>query len=284
MKNEGISKTLLVTSVIINIILLITLFNVNNEVSNLNSNVINLQNNINNIEYKVNNLEYSLREENSFVLNTELKVDVGTISTEGCKVKANVSFKDLSQEEKPYILYRQFYNIKNNIQVKDDNWIEVELDKVATLAYEANLDIKYGYNYEYKIITKGTNEKSSEIQILESKLYQPVYMDPNQYYSDNKVRGIIINVIKRYDVQGFDIDTITLKIDGNENVYTAEQVDKVEYYGEKEYYLKGEENIEVKQYKIEVPIKELDANSRTYTFLEMRCKNGFNIVERSIGL
>lgn len=288
MKKEKIIYILLVTSVVINLFLFGQVTTLKNNIEDANNKLSNLEFNLSSVNNKVHDIYNQLKEEANFIADVNFNADIESIFTEGCKLKASIAFKNLSEGEEPYILYRK-YSEKNTNLKKESEWIETKLVESATLSYEGNFDIDYNYDYQYKIVTKGSIERSSEIETIETNEYQPIDMYIDSTYDDDNIIGKIITVIKRYDIEGFDVDNITMNIDGINKIYTAEEISKEDpyYYNSNYYEDKVNSAVEVRKYKIEIPTRNLSNMNYNQelrmAFIELTCKNGFKMMKREIG-
>lgn len=289
MKKEKIIYILLGASIVINLFLIGQVNGLKSEMESIDSKLINLESNLSSINNNIYDIYNQLTEEANFIADVNIKTDIESISTKGCKLKASVAFKDLSEGEEPYILYRKYYEKNTNIE-QEYEWMEAKLVETATLSYEGNLDIDYNYDYQYKIVTKGNIERSSEIKVIETNEYQPIDAYINETYSDNKKIGKIITVIQKYDIKGFDVDNIVMKIDGINKVYKAEEITEEDpyYYGDYHYEDKFNSDVEIKKYRIEIPtddLKPMDYNQGwRMAFIEVICKNGFKLIQKEYGL
>lgn len=288
MKKENIVYILLTVSIVINLFLFGRVNSVKNEVESVNNRLTNLEYNLSEANNNIYDISNQLREEASFIADINMKTDVESIFTNGCKLKVSVSFKDLSEGEEPYVLYRKYYEKNTNLE-RESEWMEAKLEEVATLSYGGNIEIDYNYDYQYKIVTKGNIERSSGIETIMTSEYQPIDVYVNETYNENGNVGKIITVIKRYDTEGFDVDNIVMKVDGINKIYKGSEIKEGDPYYYSDYYYEDKFNsdVEVKKYTVEVPtddLKPMDYNQGwRMAFIEVTCKNEFKIIQNEYG-
>ncbi|SCJ94755.1 Uncharacterised protein [uncultured Clostridium sp.] len=80
-----------------------------------------------------------------------------------------------------------------------------------------------------------------------------------------------------------------MKIDGINKVYKAEEITEEDPYYYSDYYYdeKFDEYVEIKKYRIEVPIGDLKPinynQGMRMAFIDINCKNGFKVTQREYG-
>lgn len=157
-KTNTLTK-LLVVSILINVFSYTQISNLRSTVSDLKNIVYETKTTVNGLNNKIDQMQ----KEEKWVQEIDFNID--SSKTSGYNVKANVevTFNRLTDRDTPFV------GIRNN---NDEKWTELPLKESNALNFKANLNLDSRYEYEYKVYTKGSEYKSTDIKPIPDKLYK----------------------------------------------------------------------------------------------------------------
>lgn len=215
MKKIKISYLLLGITIILNLFLINKTMELSNYINSNSSLLSEIKTELNSLEYQIDSLPSEISKEASFVSSVDLSL-LSTIFTDDTyTLSFKVYFKELQAGEIPYIIYTDEEN--------PSAWHKISLNEDSTLCYSADLSLNYSKNYQYRIITEGTNSRANEIEELISTDYYPlkaeVYNEKVASSDDSTSLGI--NIFNTSELSDFEPVSVWVEIDGYDKEFLA---------------------------------------------------------------
>lgn len=157
-KTNTLTKLLFV-SILINIFSFTQINNLKESVRDLKSIIYDTQTTVNRMNHKID----QMKKEDQWVQKIDFNIDPSKPSGYNAKANVEVIFKRLTDTDTPFISIKK----KN-----EEKWAEIPLKESDALTFKADLYLDCRYEYKYKVYTKGTESKSTDIDIIPDKLYK----------------------------------------------------------------------------------------------------------------
>ncbi len=281
MDKKKVFTGILALSIVLNILFIITISSYNEKLDRIDNELRFIQSMNSNLSSEIYSLKNTIEEQDNFIGDVRFDLDIESVKIDDYMLNLSVSFKDLQEDEVPFIVYRAV----NNEGIKETSyseWTTVKLEEATTLSYETSLELSYSSNYEYKFVTEGSQKRSSRIEYLASNQYSHIQMEANSWsVSNNGPMECYINVYNNYPVEGYEVEKIAITIDDISKEYLATKLieDDPSYGGYKKSGANFERYVvkftkddldEIKDQVQEVPI---------FIKIELTCKNGFKVID-----
>ena len=216
MKKIKISYLLLGTNIILNLFLINKTMELSNYINSNSSLIPEIKNELNSLENKIDSLPSEISKKASFVSSLDISLLSSIFTDDTYTLSFNVYFKELQNGEIPYIIYADEEN--------PSNWTKISLNENSTLCYSADLSFNYSKNYQYRIITEGTNSRANEIEHIISTDYYPLKAEvfDQRIDSSDDSASIGINIFNTYELSDFQPVRVWVEIDGYDKEFLAD--------------------------------------------------------------